>query len=45
MMMMMMMMKSQKIRFVGQVAYRGDIQNVQKILVRKPGGKETTWKT
>jgi hypothetical protein len=33
------MMKTRRMRWVGHVAYMGEMRNVYKILVGKPGGK------
>jgi hypothetical protein len=37
--------KSRKMRWAGHVAHMGDSRGVYRVLVGKPEGKKTTWKT
>jgi hypothetical protein len=39
------MLKSRRMRWAGHVARMGETRNAYRILVGKPGGKETTRKT
>jgi len=38
-------MKSRRMRWAGHVARMEESKGVYKVLVGKPGGKESTWKT
>ena len=37
--------KSRRKRSVGHVAHMGDMRNTYMVLVERPEGKETNWKT
>jgi hypothetical protein len=37
--------KLRKMRWVGHVAHIGETREVYRVVVEKPDGKETTWKT